>query len=894
LASAKAGLKFDTQQIKAVISDMKVLQNIVEGVGRGLANWMMPKGGGKATSGGYMAVPNNAPGSLQPGGNAAGSSANGAMGMFSKGGGGTPGMFAANAAMQVASQAMGALDSRIERGANYALTADRYNVVMQQQYGLSQNQVMNQMRKPLANYRMGPDGINAMMGFQQKTGYQATPQMANSLAGIRAITGYSKTGQDVVNDQMSLMDPNVANRMLYMTGANAYSFNGGLNDPMKMRQQIVQSMGLTNASVLKGAKGPGSVTRARMADAGISSEMQDEILTYANANLTFKQKGGKGMYDPSKKDDRKKMGIEENYATQAEETDRLRQVRDENFSRRQLDNLATNEKYNQEMVKLLEKIESGISALVGARVSNGGWMKGLGNVAKMVGAATAFINPAVGIGIMGVGSVLSGSGDPVSADKSASPMTAGGAGTKTESTGGDGNIMVPYGYNNKKVPLSQLKSTPQFSNLNSKLQDRLLNMFRANPGKVGIGGGGRSENEQRTMFMQRYRKTSAKTDVFWEGSYWEHVSGAAAAPPGQSMHEIGLAADLVGDMDWIKANAGRFGLRSFYDVNNEPWHVQPSELPGSRYHYEKAGAPWGLGGGTPMSPEDIRHPVNPAFNADALEGSAAGPKVGYSGISDYTNMSISQIVRAVDNDAGNRLGSGGPTFTQETSKKPGDSSIGDTPIAGVTSPNTGGALAGVDVARAAYAAGFRGDDLVKMIAISKRESGWKPRAYNGDETTGDHSYGLWQLNTLNSKKGGMMGDLVNSILGKPQGNTNFDDLFDPNVNAKVAYAFYQRNGNTTRPWGGYKGVSDTAGADQYLTAARQAVSAAHLGDPTGERRMSSSAGAGPISVSPTYQITVAPNITFIGSAQSNDLKKIAQEVTALIEQNVRTLELRGA
>jgi len=883
LASAKAGLKFDTQQIKAVISDMKVLQNLVDGVGRGLAKWMLPKGGGKATSGGYMPVPNNAPGSLQPGGTAAGSSANGAMGMFSKGGGGTPGMFAANAAMQVASQAMGALDSRIERGANYALTTDRYNVVMQQQYGLSQNQVMNQMRKPLANYRMGPDGINAMMGFQQKTGYQATPQMANSLAGIRAITGYSKTGQDVVNDQMSLMDPNVANRMLYMTGTNAYSFNGGLNDPMKMRQQIVQSMGLTNASVLKGAKGPGSVTRARMADAGISSEMQDEILTYANENLTFKQKGGKGMYDPSKKDDRKKMGIEENYATQAEETDRLRQVRDENFSRRQLDNLATNEKYNQEMVKLLEKIESGISALVGARVSGGGWMKGIGNVAKMVGAATAFINPAVGIGIMGAGAVLSGSGDPTDADNKS---TGTGANTKT-SGGSDANIMVPYGYNGARVPLSELKNKEQFKSLDPKMQSRLMNMFRANP-NIGIGGGGRSEDQQRKMFLERYRRTSKKTDVEWDGSYWEHVSGAAAAPPGRSMHEIGLAADLVGDMNWIKENASKFGLRSFYDVNSEPWHVQPAELPGSRRAYEKS---MGISSGS-----DSGNAVNDTLNPDSMETAVGGDgkALPFSALRDYSGLTISDIISSMQSDTGRLLGAGGPTFTQTDSAKSGSSTIGDTPV---TTGSDVGNLQGAELAaRLAYDVGFRGEDLYKMIAIAGRESGWNPSSKNPN--TSDR--GLWQINWSAN------GKTMQSALGVKGAS----DMFDPKMNARGARLLWERGGFA--PWRAsavgrdhVAGTADDNGWDgqgnemyrteKYQAAARTAATAIERsGDPTGERRMPSSAGAGAISVSPTYQISVSPNITFVGTPQSNDLKKIAQEVTALIEQNVRTLELRGA
>ena len=73
--------------------------------------------------------------------------------------------------------------------------------------------------------------------------------------------------------------------------------------------------------------------------------------------------------------------------------------------------------------------------------------------------------------------------------------------------------------------------------------------------------------------------------------------------------------------------------------------------------------------------------------------------------------------------------------------------------------------------------------------------------------------------------------LVNQILGKSENNTDFKELFDPETNARVAYEFYKRSGNTTRPWGGYKGMSDTKGADQYLADAQKSVKAAGLGDP---------------------------------------------------------------
>lgn len=72
------------------------------------------------------------------------------------------------------------------------------------------------------------------------------------------------------------------------------------------------------------------------------------------------------------------------------------------------------------------------------------------------------------------------------------------------------------------------------------------------------------------------------------------------AEPGNSYHEgfmpngisrpngvddsNALACDMVIDSswNWMGANCAKFGLVDFSDVNNEPWHVQPAEIPRSR------------------------------------------------------------------------------------------------------------------------------------------------------------------------------------------------------------------------------------------------------------------------------------------------------------------------
>ena len=134
-----------------------------------------------------------------------------------------------------------------------------------------------------------------------------------------------------------------------------------------------------------------------------------------------------------------------------------------------------------------------------------------------------------------------------------------------------------------------------------------------------------------------------------------------------------------------------------------------------------------------------------------------------------------------------------------------------------TSGGRSGSLSGEQIAQFAHNAGFRGEDLVKVVAISKRESNWRPSAYNGNAGTGDASYGLMQIN--------MLGDLGPARLAQ-FGLTSYDQLLDPQTNMNAAFTLYTRSGNTLHAWGGYKGLSDTFSTD--IAGAQQAVDNANL------------------------------------------------------------------
>jgi hypothetical protein len=154
-------------------------------------------------------------------------------------------------------------------------------------------------------------------------------------------------------------------------------------------------------------------------------------------------------------------------------------------------------------------------------------------------------------------------------------------------------ITYPDRNGTARTTIEQIVATDTFRLLHPTMRRRVHALILGSGGRVGLVGGHRPAAAQERMFLERYVPDPGGT-VSWNGRRWRHVSGATAAPPGRSMHELGLAADLSGDMTWIVANSTTFGLTHFADVNGEPWHVQPVELPNGRCEYERLGSPWAV------------------------------------------------------------------------------------------------------------------------------------------------------------------------------------------------------------------------------------------------------------------------------------------------------------
>lgn len=454
-------------------------------------------------------------------------------------------------AVQTATAGIGWAGARAEASAPYMLTADRTGMLYRQMYGGTQLEYQNKYRAPLLGSKadpllLGNGGVEAMLGLQATTGLNAT-QMARGVQGIRVASGFGYSTSDANAMIGALASPGSSNLMTIMTGMGLYGPGGQARDPMDVIRNTVQRMGLTDEDMVQGAFQPGSMTRANLSRSGLPEDMQNLVLQYAQQNLEFRKKGGEGMYDPASKRDRQRMGVEEGYATEFERTRVEETRREEQFYRRQVDNYDQMEHNTQALIKLTASIEDTLSGAIGKKISTtnlpalriaGGIGKTLGPLLMSAGVATTVgsgggLAP-VGLGLMAVGGLLTAmSGDP---DDVIQPgMEA----------GFSGNLHAMATAAEKEGHVLSLTS------------------------------GVRSESEQRALFLERHDEDPNGNRMYGGKSYSLNAAGRAkgyAAPPGHSLHQLGMAADLGprSAWTWIGANASRFGLRV---AEGEPWHV---------------------------------------------------------------------------------------------------------------------------------------------------------------------------------------------------------------------------------------------------------------------------------------------------------------------------------
>jgi len=103
-------------------------------------------------------------------------------------------------------------------------------------------------------------------------------------------------------------------------------------------------------------------------------------------------------------------------------------------------------------------------------------------------------------------------------------------------------------------------------------------------------------------------------------------------------------------------------------------------------------------------------------------------------------------------------------------------------------------LSDLDLKKMLSLIGFKGKNLVEAWSVAKKESNGRPLAFNGNENTGDSSYGIFQINMIDS-------------LG-PDRRDKFElssnaELFNPVLNAQIAY--HMSNGGEN--WTAWKGMT---------------------------------------------------------------------------------------
>ena len=116
-----------------------------------------------------------------------------------------------------------------------------------------------------------------------------------------------------------------------------------------------------------------------------------------------------------------------------------------------------------------------------------------------------------------------------------------------------------------------------------------------------------------------------------------------------------------------------------------------------------------------------------------------------------------------------------------------------------------------ELAKMLSTVGFEGRALKVAWAVVKKESNGRPLAFNGNVKTGDNSYGIFQIN--------MIGGLGVARRDKYELNSN-KDLFDPVVNAQIAYHM-SNEGNNWSSWGvgkfPYNGNTEQSNFNLWIT-----------------------------------------------------------------------------
>jgi hypothetical protein len=89
---------------------------------------------------------------------------------------------------------------------------------------------------------------------------------------------------------------------------------------------------------------------------------------------------------------------------------------------------------------------------------------------------------------------------------------------------------------------------------------------------------------------------------------------------------------------------------------------------------------------------------------------------------------------------------------------------------------SGAAVGTKDLVKLGLSQGLTPEKAITMAAVALGESGGNTRSHNNNRSTGDNSYGLWQINMI---------DALGPERARALGINDYEQLKDPNVNARA-------------------------------------------------------------------------------------------------------------
>ena len=120
-------------------------------------------------------------------------------------------------------------------------------------------------------------------------------------------------------------------------------------------------------------------------------------------------------------------------------------------------------------------------------------------------------------------------------------------------------------------------------------------------------------------------------------------------------------------------------------------------------------------------------------------------------------------------------------------------------------------LTSTDLVELLAAVGFEGKSLKTAWAVAMRESRGHPTSHNKNASTGDNSYGLFQINMIGNMGVDRLARFKDRI-----GITKMADLLDPVANAKAAY-YMTAGGKDWSSWGLGPNAYDGSSAEPAVT-----------------------------------------------------------------------------